>query len=368
MSSSKLFRPRFILSFRFLTGHPIEMEKHELNRLYLLSFLDDVDQRKPRYRRPPSKLYSDSIASLDTPAASRTSLQQLAKNQGRPLSSNISSLRQLAQNGKRNDAGLAKQKTTGDKGEATVPSSSTGSLRSLAQQAAGQRGVSALQNLASRHTQTSTNVGQKSVTTREGSTARSSLASLAQASGGGGGKGLSSLAQLASRRKADTTLKPGVKLSTTSMGLAALAKRSTATTKENDDQPLVVQTETSVVSEPAAKPTSTISTTSTPLQGSAKMSRTLQKTILPTTADNPLCAPPSSAARFLFSPMETSNRVNTHIERVSAPLPNSIAQTLYEAMRSSATNCTMFAFDIPSPDDIVLEAQSQRSGGKGAKT
>ncbi|KAF7731825.1 HBS1-like protein [Apophysomyces ossiformis] len=299
------------------------------------------DQRKPHYRRPPAKLYSDSIASMDTPAASRMSLQQLSKNQGRPLSSNMSSLRQLALNGKRNDVGLSKQKATGDKGEATVPSSSAGSLRSLVQQAAGQRGVSALQNLASRHTQTSTNVGQRSVTTRDGSTARSSLASLAQASGVGGGKGLSSLAQLASRRKADTTLKPDAKCSSTSMGLAALAKRSTAITKEKDDQPLVVQTETSVVAEPAAKPTSTTSTSSTPLQGSTKMSTTVQKTILPTTADNPLCAPPSSAARFLFSPMESFNRINTHIERISAPLPNSIAQTLYEAMRSSATNCTV---------------------------
>ncbi|CAO3677546.1 unnamed protein product [Rhizopus stolonifer] len=76
------------------------------------------------------------------------------------------------------------------------------------------------------------------------------------------------------------------------------------------------------------------------------------------TDDNPLCAKPSVAAQFLFEqqPQMTLNR------KVQF-LTSSLHTMFYESIKKSSP-IPVFAFDKPSPDDIVFAAQSQRGANK----
>ncbi|KAG0171990.1 hypothetical protein DFQ30_011427 [Apophysomyces sp. BC1015] len=311
-----------------------------------------VDDRKPRYRRPPAKLYSETIQPLKLPNTTKTSLQQLSGTRTRPLS-NQSSLRQLLQKsgsdpeGKNADGSLLKSKPAGDGGSS--------SLRSLAEKSAGKRGVSALQNLASRQTQTTSSAGLKSTAHQDGPPSRPSLATLAQASNSAN-KGFTSLAHLASRRKTETPVKSNTKPPTASLGLAALAKKSVPAPKKEVQQPMT-KPEQPVVTKTIVSPDVPAATTTM-----------VEKATILVPVDNPLCAPPSSAAKFLFSPMDTPCYATTQVQQLTSSLPSSIAQTFYEAVHSSASNYSVFPFDKPSPDDVILKAQSNRSGGKATKT
>jgi hypothetical protein len=64
---------------------------------------------------------------------------------------------------------------------------------------------------------------------------------------------------------------------------------------------------------------------------------------------NPLCAKPSAAAQFLFKPQP---------ERVFN------AQDVFQKATKKPSCIHVFEFDQPSPDDIVIAAQSQRGGKK----
>ncbi|KAG1198815.1 hypothetical protein G6F70_005463 [Rhizopus microsporus] len=73
--------------------------------------------------------------------------------------------------------------------------------------------------------------------------------------------------------------------------------------------------------------------------------------------DNPLCAKPSAAAQFLFEPQPRivpAKEVNF--------LTASLQAMFYDDLKKSSS-IPIFAFDKPSPDDIVLAAQSQRGAG-----
>lgn len=73
--------------------------------------------------------------------------------------------------------------------------------------------------------------------------------------------------------------------------------------------------------------------------------------------DNPLCAKPSVAAQFLFEPQPRivpAKEVNF--------LTASLQAMFYDDLKKSSS-IPIFAFDKPSPDDIVLAAQSQRGAG-----
>ncbi|KAI7847355.1 hypothetical protein BDC45DRAFT_356556 [Circinella umbellata] len=84
---------------------------------------------------------------------------------------------------------------------------------------------------------------------------------------------------------------------------------------------------------------------------------------IPMTTTNPLCAPPSTAANFLFK--RNSNQEGMENIDILSNLPSSVGQAFYEAMKkASVENIHLFSFHDPSPDDIVLKAQSQRSGGR----
>lgn len=76
------------------------------------------------------------------------------------------------------------------------------------------------------------------------------------------------------------------------------------------------------------------------------------------TDDNPLCAKPSVAAQFLFEqqPQMTLNRQVQFLN-------SSLHIMFYESIKKSST-IPVFAFDKPSPDDIVFAAQSQRGNNK----
>lgn len=289
-----------------------------LHALIRFSDLLVVD-RKPRYRRPPSKLYADI-------------------QQSTPLGSSLQSLAQRAS---------INNKTT----------QKSSSLQSLAQRAAGQRGMSALQTLASRQQQqqqrttttttTTTTTNTATTTTTSSSPKPSSLAALAQKSSAN--KGRTSLAHLATRsRPSETSTRP----SSSNQGLSGLAKLA----KSNvSDKP-------------------TLSSSSLEKQQHQQPVKETMKDIAPTKAfhitndqpANPLCAKPSAAANFLFMHMypEQSNTTTP------TPIPafSSIGQVFYEAVKTSDDTIQVFSFDVPSPDDIVMEAQSQRSGGQLRKS
>lgn len=63
--------------------------------------------------------------------------------------------------------------------------------------------------------------------------------------------------------------------------------------------------------------------------------------------NDPLCGKPSAVAQFLFKP------TNEHVFD---------AQQVFQRATQKPTSIPIFKFDQPSPDDIVLAAQSQRSG------
>ncbi|CEP16061.1 hypothetical protein [Parasitella parasitica] len=65
--------------------------------------------------------------------------------------------------------------------------------------------------------------------------------------------------------------------------------------------------------------------------------------------ENPLCAKPSAAAQFLFKPQQ-SLKFNP--------------QAVFQQARKQ--RISVFEFDQPSPDDIVIAAQNQRSGKKNS--
>lgn len=292
-----------------------------LHALIRFSDLLVVD-RKPRYRRPPSKLYANIQQSSSTPLGS--------------------SLQSLAQRASINN------KTT----------QKSSSLQSLAQRAAGQRGMSALQTLASRQQQqqrttTTTTTNTATSTTTSSSPKPSSLAALAQKSSAN--KGRTSLAHLATRSRPSET---STRSSSSNQGLSGLAKLA----KSNvSDKP-------------------TLSSSSLEKQQHQQQQQQQQpvketmKDTAPTKAfhitndqpANPLCAKPSAAANFLFMHMYPEQANTT----TPAPIPafSSVGQVFYEAVKTSDDTIPVFSFDVPSPDDIVMEAQSQRSGGQLRKS
>lgn len=292
-----------------------------LHALIRFSDLLVVD-RKPRYRRPPSKLYADIQQSSSTPLGS--------------------SLQSLAQRASINN------KTT----------QKSSSLQSLAQRAAGQRGMSALQTLASRQQQqrtttttTTTNTATTTSTTTSSSPKPSSLAALAQKSSAN--KGRTSLAHLATRSRPSET---STRSSSSNQGLSGLAKLA----KSN-------------ISDKPTLSSSSLEKQQHQQQQQQPVKETM-KDAAPTKAfhitndqpANPLCAKPSAAANFLFMHMYPEQANTT----TPAPIPafSSVGQVFYEAVKTSDDTIQVFSFDVPSPDDIVMEAQSQRSGGQLRKS
>ncbi|KAI9015320.1 hypothetical protein CLU79DRAFT_348238 [Phycomyces nitens] len=302
-------------------------------------------KRRPHYRRPPAKLYSEESQPQKTPSLQPTPKKSLLSLSGihtRPAStgSGGSSLLQL-----RAKMANATIKPSNEKKEDLVEKSESKptSLQALAQKSANQRGKSALQHLASRQTQTSnakTPVGQ------------TSLGSLSQKSSAP--KGLTSLAHLASRSQQSEEPRntqaqqerPIQKLASSS--LSGLAKRTTTTNISPTPKPVA----------PLPKPDSVKQNTEANTQPSEPL-----KYHIPPPQQNPLCAPPSSTAEFLFKDIN-SKGTDSRVDQLVCSLPSTLGRAFYEAMESSANTIQMFPFDKPSPDDIVMNAQTNRSGGK----
>ena len=274
-----------------------------------------VVDRKPRYRRPPARLYADV-----QPSSS-------------PMGSSLQSLAQRT---------AINTKTT----------QKSSSLQSLAQKAAGQRGMSALQTLASRQQQrTATTLSSTTTTTSPSSSPKpSSLAALAQKSSAS--KGRTSLAHLATRSSSsETSTRP----TSSNQGLSALAKL--ASKSNMSDKPTSLSSSLEKQQQQQQQP----------VKETMKPVTTPEKT-LPMINDqpaNPLCAKPSAAANFLFMhlyPQQTN--------ATSLPIPafSSIGQVFYDAAKPLNDTIKAFAFDVPSPDDVVMEAQSHRSGGQLRKS
>jgi hypothetical protein len=184
------------------------------------------------------------------------------------------------------------------------------SLASLASaSASNKKPLSSLQTLAQR-----------------ANTTKPSLASLAHKSSSGPSSAASnSLAHLASQQTTAPVIKQG--------SLASLASKSSQ-----------IQTKlTALPSTPAVAPKVT---TEEALQTEKKLEITEEEEPY----INPLCAKPSAAAQFLFKPQQS--------ERVFD------AQDVFQKATKKPTCIHVFEFDQPSPDDIVITAQSQRSSKK----
>ncbi|KAI8370104.1 hypothetical protein EDC96DRAFT_102434 [Choanephora cucurbitarum] len=203
----------------------------------------------------------------------------------RQASTNTSSLSQLKQK---------LQKPTNDT-----------SLASLASLSASKKPMSSLQSLAQRNKTTST----------------PSLASLAQKSSTNAGT-LPSLSHLASRQTKPNSLThlaaPPVKQPSPAINNATVNPSSlpSLTKKKPMAAPLTAEPEPRVQEEEPEM-------------------------------ENPLCAPPSAAAQFLFEPQ---------------PKIMFDPKIIFQQAVNKSTHIQPFSFDKPSPDDVVLSAQSQRSG------
>lgn len=302
--------------------------------------------RKPRYRRPPAKLYADKkyqamVSSSDEqsasqkPSPSTTSLLSKLNKTSSP----VSALQTLSSRKPAGNASpLSSLKANSDK-----PKSS---LQSLAQKSAGQRGISALQTLASRQTRPLSDNNNEGTTSSQakGSKPSLSLAEMAQRSAGA--KGRTSLAQLASRSVAAAVATArAMEQTSITTKLSGLAR------KPSSEPPLAAQKESvdeSVEKKDVKQQPEKAEPTITTVSSNALL--------------NPLCAGPSEAALFLFSKMDPDGYYAANVSASS--FPTSIGQAFYEAVKASAQNIQPFAFDAPSPDDIVLEAQSHRSGSR----
>ncbi|KAI8334735.1 hypothetical protein BC941DRAFT_472662 [Chlamydoabsidia padenii] len=276
--------------------------------------------RKPHYRRPPSKMYMDESTTLVT--CTTTPLSQLA---GKSSLSSLASLRSST-GPKSSLSSLVSVSKSSSTNTDSTPSKTSGggSLLSLAQKSAGQRNMSALQNLANRQKSTATSLSKPP------------------------GQQSTSLAHLASRAKANNqsnllgSLASSAKTKGTS-NLLGLGTRNNTPTLDG----ATIQAITTNTKEIERKEATGITI--------ASNNHFSDITKQPNKKMNPLIAPPSPAAVFLFQPREQS-RSSLSVD-ITMALPNSLAQAFYEAMPPSSK---LFKFDAPSPDDIVFKAQNQR--------
>lgn len=200
--------------------------------------------------------------------------------------------------------------------------SSGGSLAQLKQKMQTQtasKPLSPLQSLAQKSTSNATNISP-------------SLASLAQRST----PKANSLTHLATRNSPASIAKPA---SATGAGLLKLSS--------------LVKQPNKTVSEPPKEQAKQEDSES----NSDKSSEHTEKEQEEEEEDNPLCAKPSAAAQFLFEPQPKVVPAK-EVDFLTA----SLQAMFYDDLKKSSS-IPIFAFDKPSPDDIVLAAQSQRGAG-----
>ncbi|KAI9356866.1 hypothetical protein BD770DRAFT_389454 [Pilaira anomala] len=190
------------------------------------------------------------------------------------------------------------------------------SLSSLANKTASKKAPSSLASLASKAKPVSSlqSLAQRNSSTAQKTSATSSLSHLAS-------RNTSKLGSLASLATKQPMKSPPVK------PIATLSPPP-------PPPPVQTTTKTTTTTTPATPPPTTVSTSPAPEQQQEEV-------------DNPLIAKPSMAAQFLFQPLPTSNP--THLK---------------PTINLKASNIPAFDFNRPSPDDIVLAAQSQRAANK----
>ncbi|KAI8098829.1 uncharacterized protein BX664DRAFT_7823 [Halteromyces radiatus] len=305
-----------------------------------------VEPRKPCYRRPPAKMYIDSMTLSTLPAKSLTSLQSLSKSATKSTTS-LSSL-----------ASRSKPAST----TSSLKTSSGGSLLSLAQKSAGQRNMTALQSLANRQQSSpaASNTTLSSLAKQSSSLNNTNKNDKQQST---------SLTHLATRSTSQSSSLAALASSSTrkvTSGLVGSGTTSALKKSMTDDgvtsaQVLPTKNHTKAKTTTTATSTSTVKNptlTTTQVPGSDlrnMISQSARKTT------NPLVASPSPAAVFLFRPHNEQTR-SPLADSIMNSLPHSLAQAFYDAMPSSVSSTTkLFKFDAPSPDDIVMAAQSQRN-------
>ncbi|ORZ18624.1 hypothetical protein BCR42DRAFT_230175 [Absidia repens] len=240
------------------------------------------------------------------------------------------------------------------------------SLLSLAQKSAGQRNMSALQNLANRQKSSSptslsslskqTSTGNSTTGDRSHSNTLTHLASQSRTNKLPSSQtSLSSLAS--SSRNASKLLGSSAKQLNESSNTETPSPAATT-----DNKQIEQRIKTATISKPDIdSKTATAVTSSNENHFDEMISKATKSTV------NPLIAPPSPAAVFLFQPHE--QRPSSLSADINMALPNSLAQAFYETMSlSSVSKTKLFKFDAPSPDDIVMTAQSQRGSNKPKKT
>jgi hypothetical protein len=78
--------------------------------------------------------------------------------------------------------------------------------------------------------------------------------------------------------------------------------------------------------------------------------------------DHPLCAPPSSVAEFLLTPLKSDFKRLELSQLNISTASKSLNATIYQNIMPSSKKVRAFNFDAPSPDDTVRNAQSRRKG------
>lgn len=150
-------------------------------------------------------------------------------------------------------------------------------------------------------------------------------------------KPLHSLAHLASWQ---STPKPNA--STGKSALSSLASRQSSATK-----PASIKPASNLA--PAPAPVPVVFATPSVNVDTSKSSSDEEEEDEDAVYENPLYAKPSAAAQFLFKPQQSLQFD---------------AQSVFQQGLKKPTSISVFEFDQPSPDDIVIAAQNQRGGKK----
>ncbi|ORX51593.1 hypothetical protein DM01DRAFT_1080760 [Hesseltinella vesiculosa] len=279
-------------------------------------------------QKPTVKPASSSLASLASKPTSSSLASLASTTTTKPVASSFSLASKSTAKPTSSLAALASASKPSSLTN-TVPSSS---LQSLAQKSQGQGKLTSLQNLASKRTSSPSPV---STLTNLATSPTSSLASLAS---------------MSSQKK--------------STGLASLAHRSTPSAPATPTSPALPSLTSLVTPKPAAVPSSPVVAGNLPTH--QEPAKTIKYTTISPAPPARLIAPPSTAATFLFQPRHPL--ASAASDTIAATFSQSIAQSFYCALATKPSNIRVFQFDVPSPDDVALKAQSQRSGAKPTRS
>lgn len=242
----------------------------------------------------------------------------------------------------------------------TRPGARPSALSALAQQSKAKSGSSSLQRLASRSQpgggQESKSISPKLSSNTDVASSTSALAKLAlKHQAKPATKGLAALASTSRKSQSSGPANASPPSGITDQDVSNLPLTETAPQRPNEITAKKKQT-------PSVTPQSDKQFNLSPntVQITKENTKANKKELSMSYLDDPLCAPPSSVAEFLFTPLKSDfERLDMSQLNISTAT-KSLNATIYQNIMPSSKNVRAFNFDAPSPDDTVRNAQSRR--------